>query len=168
MNINERVHLQKLISENNTTDQTELIRQLKHSSILRNNINTLIDLKAQYIGNENMEELKMAAMVDCSFLFTYYTDIYNKIIKDEIDIKVLFSLLDALKEIEDGITDQHEASYKVGTLLKKIYVDSALRKADKLNKEHETPKEVVEGKKISWKQFKSLEKIKNTKKTIKK
>ena len=55
-------------------------------------------------------------MTDCMFLYTYYTDIYNKIVKDEIDIQILFSFFDALKEIEDGKSDQHEASFKVGSL----------------------------------------------------
>ena len=153
MNFDERLQLQKMISENNTTDQTDLIRNLKHSEILRNNVNQLIDLKAEYLSDP--EGLKIATMTDCMFLYTYYTDIYNKIVKDEIDIQILFSFLDALKEIEDGKSDQHEASFKVGTLLKKIYVDSALRKADKLNKEHEGESpEIVEGINISWKEFK--------------
>jgi hypothetical protein len=38
-----------------------------------------------------------------------------------------------LKKIEDQEIDQHEGSYEVGMLLKKIYVDSALKKANKLN-----------------------------------
>ena len=31
MNDNQRLHLQNMIAENNVVDQTELIRQLKHS-----------------------------------------------------------------------------------------------------------------------------------------
>ena len=54
--------------------------------------------------------------------------------------------------------DQHEGSYEVGLLLKKIYVDSALRKADKLNAEHGAAESEYKGPQvdISWKQFKSL------------
>ena len=46
----------------------------------------------------------------------------------------------------------------VGTLLKELYIDSALKKADKLNEEHDKNKPVKEQKepvKISWKQYKS-------------
>ena len=59
-------------------------------------------------------------------------DIYNKIRKDEIDMTILLKFLDVLKKIEDNELDQHEGSFEVGKLLKELYVDSALRKAEKL------------------------------------
>ena len=101
-------------------------------------------------------------MIECSFLFNYYTDLYNKIRKDEIDLAILYQFLDVLKQIEDGVVDQHEGSFMVGTLLKKIYVDSALKKADKLDKEHaannENTSDIVreDPVEISWKQFKHM------------
>jgi len=82
--------------------------------------------------------------------------------KDEVDLKILFKFLDVLREIEDGDLDQHEGSFVVGKLLKELYVDSALRKADKLNEEHEKAKpveKVVEPINISWKQFKEIGKL---------
>ena len=152
-----KLHLSKMIQANNVSDQTETIRELKHSSILRNNINDLITLKAQYYNDE--EKLHLEAMHECNFLFTYYTDIYNKVRKDEIDIAILFQFLDVLKKIEDGELDQHEGSFEVGTLLKKIYVDSALRKAEKLNKPNQQAddEEVIKPQvHISWKQYKKI------------
>ena len=63
-----------------------------------------------------------------------------------------------LKKIEDGEVDQNEGAFLVGTLLKEIYIDSALKKADKLNKKYDLEKkeELVQVpiKNISWKQFK--------------
>jgi len=97
-------------------------------------------------------------MNECNFLFTYYTDIYNKIKKDEIDLNILSNFIDVLRKIEDGELDQHEGSFAVGTLLKKLYVDSALKKAEKLDKEHENDNEPIQYKEpleISWKQFKA-------------
>ena len=151
-----KLQLSKMIQANNVVDQTESIRELKHSSILRNNINDLITLKAQYYDDE--EKLHLEAMHECNFLFTYYTDIYNKVRKDEIDIAILFQFLDVLKKIEDGELDQHEGSFEVGTLLKKIYVDSALRKAEKLNKPNQQDDdEVIKPQvQISWKQYKKI------------
>jgi hypothetical protein len=80
-------------------------------------------------------------------------------------MQILYQFLDVLKQIEDGLVDQHEGSFMVGTLLKKIYVDSALKKADKLDKEHAAAdaantsaivrEDPVE---ISWKQFKHMKK----------
>jgi hypothetical protein len=151
-----RLQLQKMIKANNVEDQTQLIRELKHSQILRNNINTLILLKAKY--RDDPDQLLLESMSECNFLFTYYTDIYNKVKKDEIDLSILNQFLDVLQKIENGEMDQHEGSFAVGTLLKQLYVDSALKKAEKLDKEHEKNQiieEKVEPVQISWKEFKS-------------
>jgi hypothetical protein len=162
MNDNQRLQLQKMISANNVEDNTVLIRQLKHSHILRNDINTLITLKAEYFEEEN--RIHLEGMTECNFLFTYYTDIYNKIRKDEIDLKILFQALDVLRDIEDGVLDQHNGAYEFGNLLKSIYVDSALKKAEKLNAsntniepEYKSPQ--VD---ITWTQYKKSHNTHNT------
>ena len=93
----------------------------------------------------------------CNFLFNNYTEIFNKVKKDEIDLQMLNKFLNVLKQIEDGKIDQHEGSYIVGTILKEIYIDSALKKAektdkkDKKNKKEDKPIKPV---KISWKEYK--------------
>jgi hypothetical protein len=84
MNESQKLQLQKMITANNVEDTTALIRSLNHSGILRNNVNKLLELKAKYPTDES--QLHAEAMAECSFLFTYYTDIYNKIRKDEIDL----------------------------------------------------------------------------------
>jgi hypothetical protein len=91
-------------------------------------------------------------------LFTYYTDIYNKIRKDDIDLSLLFRALDVLQNIEDGKLDMHTGAYEFGDLLKKIYVDSALKKAEKMNAQNGTLEQVYKGPQvnISWSQFKKM------------
>jgi hypothetical protein len=156
MDENQRLHLQKMISANNVEDNTDLIRKLKHSHILRKNVNNLIMLKAKYV--DDPEKVHLDAMIECGFLFTYYTDIYNKIRKDEIDLKILFRAFNVLQDIEDGKLDQHTGAFEFGKLLKEIYVDSALRKAEKLNAENGEKEPEYKGPQvnISWSQFKSL------------
>jgi hypothetical protein len=157
MDDNQQLQLQKMITVNNVEDQTGLIRDLKHSYILRENVNNLVMLKAKHL--DNVDSLNLEAMVECNFLFTYYTDLYNKIRKDEIDLKILFQFIDVLRKIEDGLVDQHEGSFEVGSLLKKIYIDSALRKAEKLNAETGVLEPEYKGPQvdISWKQFKQMQ-----------
>jgi hypothetical protein len=152
MDSNARLQLQQMIKANNVQDQTGLIRDLKHSSTLKENIQQLILLKSKY--SDDPDKLHAEGMVECPFLFMHYTDIYNKIRKDEIDLKILFTFLDVLKKIEDKEIDQHEGSFEIGTLLKKIYIDSALKKADKLNAHESASEESYKGENISWKQFK--------------
>ena len=156
MNDNQKLQLQNMITSNNVEDQTELIRDLKHSQILRNEVNNMILIKAKY--RDDIEKINIECINECNFLFTYYTDIYNKVKKDEIDLQLLNKFLDILKKIEDCEIDQHEASFLVGTILKEIYIDSALKKADKLDKKHNENKleEKIIKKNISWKEFKKM------------
>lgn len=130
MDANQRLKLQSMIAANDVEDQTEFIRSLKHSAILRADVAKLVELRQIHAGDP--EILHAEGMAQCEFLATYYTDIFNKIRKDNIDLEVLDQVFDALEDIESGRCDQHDASFKVGTLLKKIYVDSALRAANKL------------------------------------
>ena len=130
----QRLQLQKMIKANDTEDHTEFIRQIKHSSLLREQVNSMIMLKAKY--RDDPDTLNLECMNECNFLFTCYTDIYNKIRKDEIDLNIFFKFLDVLKRIEDGEMDQHEGSFLVGTLLKELYIDSALKKAEKLDEQY--------------------------------
>ena len=158
MDDKQRLQLANMIKANNVEDQTELIRSLKHSQVLRNEINNMILIKAKYRDNE--EKIYEECINECGFLYTYYTDIFNKVKKDEIDIHILNKFLDVLRQIEDGKIDQHDGSFLVGTLLKELYVDSALKKAEKLDEE--AKKNIVEPLRaennISWKQFKRMSK----------
>lgn len=158
MDDNQRLQLQNMITTNNVEDNTELIRKLKHSFILRQDVNNLVMLKSKYV--DNPDQVHLEGMMECNFLFTYYTDIYNKIRKDEIDLKILYKALDVLRDIEEGKLDQHEGAFEFGTLLKKIYVDSALKKAEKLNAQTGEPEEAYKGPQvnITWSQFKSMNK----------
>jgi len=162
MDDNQRLQLQNMIKVNNVEDQTELIRNLKHSQVLRNEINNMIMIKAKYRGDD--EKITEECVNECNFLFTYYTDIFNKVKKDEIDITILNKFLDVLRRIENGELDQHEGSFLVGTLLKELYVDSAIKKADKINEIYDNqvinePKKAIV--QMSWKQFKKANNLQN-------
>jgi len=157
MDDKQRLQLQNMIKTNNVEDQTDFIRNLKHSQIIRNDVNNMIMIKAKFRGDDS--KIHDECVNECNFLFTYYTDIYNKIRKDEIDIGILNKFLDVLRRIEDGELDQHEGSFLVGTILKELYVDSAIKKADKLNENEETkPEPIKPQQNVSWKQFKKISK----------
>jgi hypothetical protein len=155
MDDNCRLQLQKMIKINNVEDQTNLIRKLKHSSILENDINNLILIMAKY--RNDPDKINEEGMSECGFLFNYYTDIYNKIRKNEIDLSMLNNFLNVLREIEDGELDQHEGAFKVGTILKNIYIDSALKKGENLDKKYNSENNTepkVTPINISWHQYK--------------
>ncbi len=156
MDNNQRLQLQKMISENNVEDQTNLIRNLKHSDKFKTEINNMIMIKAKY--RNDPERINKECMNECNFLFTYYTDLYNKIKKDEINLMILNNFINILKQIEDGELDQHQGAFKVGTILKELYIDSAIKKGDKLdelNEKNNPIKPKQEPKIISWNTFKT-------------
>ena len=150
MNNQDKLLLQEMIKANNVEDQTNNIRNLKHSQLIKNDVKKLLNIMKE---TNDHNEIHIEAMIECSFIFTYYTDIYNKIRKSEINLDIFYQFLDVLSKIEDGLIDQHEGSFEIGTLLKKIYIDSALKKAEKLNEKTE-PVEKVEPKNVCWKTFK--------------
>jgi hypothetical protein len=165
MNSQESIDLKKLIKgfQDEFQDNTEYIRKVKHSEFIKNDIDKLIQLKREksHIFKTSPNKFIELAQNEAFFLFKNYTDIFNKIRKNEIDLKILFNFLDVLNKIESGELDQHEGSFVVGKLLKEMYIDSALKKADKLNKDRDDEKErnalpVEEPKKISFKEFKQL------------
>ena len=161
MNPNERLNLERMIAENNVEDCTDDIRNKKHSDLIKNDVHAFIELKNKYgrLIKSNPEQFESMCISKCNFLFNHYTDLFNKIKKDELDLKILGIFLVTLKEIEDGKLDQHEGAHKIGNILKTLYVDSALKKADHIEKgykaKHHNKKE-KSGKKISWQDYKRM------------
>lgn len=166
MNNTERLHLQKMINTNNVADCTQEIRDKKHSGKIYADVTRLLELKTKYeetIGRENPEQFDDMCIAQCSFLFNNYTDIFNKVKKNEMNLKILLNLIEILKQIEDGLIDQHNGAFEVGKLLKAMYVDSALLKAEKIDKKTGEKIEHTEApiaKNISWQEFKVLERNK--------
>lgn len=171
MNSNDRLNLSKLVDQNNVEDNTSDIRQKKHSKPIRNDVNTLIRLRSEHAaGLITKTEYDDACSSKCHFLFTYYTDIFNKIKKSEIDDLILFRLLNVLENIENGTEDQHSGAFEVGKILKKIYIDSAITRADNLDIENkkqsaqsaQSAQSVSIPEQISWSQYKVNNNINNT------
>lgn len=159
MNSNEKLNLKRLIDENHCEDNTDNIRKLKHSVKMRDDIRKIEQLKKSNAAMRRLQPTEFAELCqkESTFLFNNYTDIFNKILKDEIDLLIMTKMLSILKMIEDGKVDQHEGSYAFGKVLKELYIDSAIKHGDNLDKEHENDKvEPVEGKTISWKQYKKI------------
>tara|TARA_Y100000816_G_scaffold208016_1_gene153865 strand:- start:2907 stop:3368 length:462 start_codon:yes stop_codon:yes gene_type:complete len=151
MNDFERLKLQEMIKTNDVEDQTNKIRKLKHSEKIKSDVEKMKKLKTQ----ETHVNLRSRCQTECYFLFSNYTDIFNKLIKDEIDVTLLETFISILKKIELGEIDQHEGSYQVGKVLKNIYIDSALKRSSNLSTEEE-PVEKRVSKVITWRDYKKM------------
>jgi hypothetical protein len=161
LNSKERLDLKKLISQSDSEDNTEHIRKVKHSVLIRNDIRLIDQLKKTERNTLGEDGFKELCQSKCPFLFLNYTDIFTRLIKDELDLTIMTKLLTVLKLIEDNKVDQHEGSVMVGKVLKELYIDSAIKHGENLDKQRalesdEVVEPPIEGKPISWKEFKSL------------
>lgn len=144
----QRLVLSQMVKQNNVTDQTALIRQLKHSDRIMAEVEAMQAVLAKYPSPLPARgELLDAARAECAdvaaFLFAGYTDIFVRVLKGNLDIGILREVVGYLKKIEDGEVDQHEASFQIGHLLKRMYVDSAVKQVVKTDIELEKEKEAA-------------------------
>tara|TARA_B100001175_G_C19402592_1_gene587039 strand:- start:405 stop:869 length:465 start_codon:yes stop_codon:yes gene_type:complete len=150
MNSKERLDLKKLINESGCENNTEKIRELKHSELIFKDIQNYLSIKQKH---ENDADFKEKCITACRFLYDNYNDIFHKLYNNELNLVLMERLLNTLAQIEQGKVDQHEASVIVGKLLKEIYIDSALAKSKKIDDENQT--EYKDSKKISYKEYKN-------------
>ena len=157
MNDLEKLNLQKMLKANDAENNTHLIRELKHSTKILEGVDELLKLKRENprLAKSNPEKFDEMCVSKSQFLFNNYTDLFNKVKKDEIDLQILIRLINVLHAIEEGHVDQHEGSFEVGKLLKQIYIDSALRKAGKLDEDVDDNEIKQPIEQISWAEFKS-------------
>ena len=162
MNDKDRLQLQQMLKANDFEDQTDKIRNLKHSSLIKMDVSKLarICFVHKDMRESNPSNYNEMCIKECPFLHRNYTDIFNKVKNNEINLAILGKFLEILGQIENEEIDQNDGSYAVGVLLKELYIDSALKKSEaldeknaKLDKQKET--EIMKPKhKISWKEFK--------------
>jgi hypothetical protein len=157
----ERLNLQKMVNEMGSEDNTDNIRKVKHSITLRDEIRKLDTFKKKNTELQRTDKDKFMELcrTETPFLYNNYTDIFNRLIKDELNLEIMTKLLIVLKLIEDGKVDQNEGSVMVGKLLKELYVDSALKQAEHLDSKSsaaETPPPTTSSNPISWKEYKSM------------
>jgi len=149
-----RLNLSKLLSDKDLEQTTEKIRSLRHSPRIKADVDTMIALKRQY-SRLSRERVKDMATTRCSFLFNNYTNIFNRLAKDELDTEILYKFIETLRRVEEGNLDQHQASYEAGLVLKRLYVDSSARQNSKRDEESgPTHREPVH--KMSWAVFKAM------------
>ena len=141
MNAAEQQALNDMIKEYNPTDNTELIKTLKHSVVLKSNINKLLRIMAEHKNNN--DKIIELAKRDCEILTVYYPKIFETIKEGNHDLKILYEMLKILQKIENGELTQHEASFEVGKYLKQQYIDEKLKLEEKVKQEHNLTNEQI-------------------------
>jgi|LauGreDrversion4_2_1035121.scaffolds.fasta_scaffold25492_2 hypothetical protein len=156
----ERLDLNKLLRQSDAADNTESIRRMKHSGPLIESIRVMESLKRSHkeLRATDPQEFFILCSEKCGFYFSNYMDLFQRQLKDELNLAIMIRMIRFMELIEQGQVTQHEASVIVGKYLKELYIDSAIRKSDHLDEQYgvdtqET--EVVEERKIGWKEYKT-------------
>ena len=161
MDLKERLNLKKMLAHSQEfVDHTEEIRRVKHSGLLLDGLRDIEKLKRlnRDIQSSDPTTFEDMCREAAPLMHDLYRDLFRKLVKDEINLVILVKLIRVLELIEQGQVDQNEGSVMVGKVLKDLYVDSAIREGDRLDKERaleqEDAKEPKEpAKNISWKQW---------------
>jgi hypothetical protein len=163
MNLEEKLNLKKMLAQSQDfVDHTEDIRRLQHSKLLLDSMREIEKLKrskSDVRKNDPDGFFEMCKTV-APLMYNLYTDLFNKLVKDELNLVIMIKLIRILELIEQGQVDQNEGSMMVGKILKEMYVDSAMRLGEKLDKQREEenptqPVEKPEPKNISWRAWKN-------------
>jgi len=160
-----RLQLENLLREYEPEETTDKIRNLKHSKKIRDDITIMENLKKTHSRtmSTSPDIFKAMCQKQCKFLYNNYTNIFIKLMKGELDLKIMADFLKVLYNIEEGIIDQHEGSFQVGKALKELYIDSALKQDKKRNlqdiKKDKGKTTKATCKNIDWKTYKLLHTI---------
>ena len=149
--------LGEMVKEFDSEETTKDIRFKKNSKKIHADVQTMLNLKRRYsrLEKSNPSQFKTMACNKCSFLFNNFNNIFCRLLKNELNLDTLFKFIQILEKKENGEIDQHEGSYMVGEILKKLYIDSALKRDEKRDKTNKKIiKKPVSTKKISWSDFK--------------
>jgi hypothetical protein len=134
----ERLNLKKMIAQSKEfVDHTEDIRRLKHSGLLLDSLRDIEKLKRaeKTLRESNPEEFRVLCQNTAPLMYKLYTDLFNKLVNDELNLVILIKLIRVLEMVEQGQVDQTEGSAMVGQMLKEMYIDSALRAGEKRDAE---------------------------------
>ena len=162
MNKEQQRQLEKMIKENNVQDNTQNIRNEKKSGKIRECVDRILEIKKDFSFSDNdnpsFKQLDEKCMCECSYLFINFPNIYNKLLKDEIDVNILYRFLHELSLVENGVKNQHEASFTIGELLKKMYIDKRLGDAETTKQTQRKEKLNKKTANLSWSDYKRMNK----------
>ena len=163
---NETLNLKQMIKDNEVEDFTSNIREKCHSQLIKNDVSQYIELSNKYarLQKTNCEQFKTICRSQCNFLYNNYTDIFNRLINNTLNLDIFYNILQILHKIETSEVDQHEASFLVGKYLKELYIDSNLRMDKQRDDKHrhdkkhkKTANKPKQEKTISYLEFKNMQ-----------
>ena len=81
MDPRQKLALQEMMTENDVLETTDQIRELKHSALIREEVKLMCALRHKHrsMSEDDPDSFDAICTQECSFLFSNYTDIFNKV-----------------------------------------------------------------------------------------
>ena len=91
----DRLNLKEMVKSYGADDNSTKIRDLKHSRQIRDSVETLLKLKRKHrrMQQTNKPMFEKLIISKCNFLWNNYTNIFNRLLKDEIDVNILYKFI---------------------------------------------------------------------------
>ena len=171
MDDKDRENLAKLLKAYEPDENTGLIRTQKNSSIIKEETMSFKKLQQTHerMMKTNSKMFRNMATKKCMLISEKFPMIFEKMLSNTLDYDVFGRFIFMLEQIENGRMNQHEASYHVGMLLKKMFVDTQIGEDGVENTTSESTATLSDGqvieksdlerntKEVSWAQFKMLQ-----------
>ena len=85
---------------------------------------------------------------ECKYIYTSFPDVFDRVVKNDMNLDVFEKIVLILKMIEDGKVNQSEASALVGKLSQKLFFQKEAIEAVQEAAKEEAPRG------MTWKDFK--------------
>ena len=158
MDPGDRIDLKKLMKagEHDYVDNTDGIRRLKHSDLIAADMKKMQDLKVSHASmrTNSPDDFSDLCQKKCSFLYNAYTDIYNRLFKDQLDVNLMLDALRTLKQVETGKINQQEGSILMGQLFYKVFVSNAIKHEDSAKVSSPPTSAPVDENQLTWHEYK--------------
>ena len=105
MDLESRLNLERMIKEYKPEETTDKIRTLKHSQKIHQDVERMLKIQKDYKRLDFKTQERMIQK-QCNFLYTHYFNLFNRLVKKELDLNILYKLILTLQKIENGELDQ--------------------------------------------------------------
>lgn len=164
----EKSILQRLQAESEEyVDNTDGIREAKHSSPLLADIRRMAKLRTKHssLRETSLDDYLAVFQRECKYLYTKFPDVFDRVVKNDMNLEVFEKIIMILKLIEDGKVNQSEASALVGKLSQKLFFGGVANTSEKSGLSEESgvsagfSEEPGVSTGLSWREYKKSQKL---------
>ena len=117
MDLESRLNLERMIKEYKPEETTDKIRTLKHSQKIHQDVERMLKIQKDYKRLDFKTQERMIQK-QCNFLYTHYFNLFNRFLKKELDLNILYKLILTLQKIENGELNLRKPNQKGSPLVR--------------------------------------------------